>query len=547
MNTMNSLLRGKFVPITECLQFFEDDWGYLEDFPEASLDKEIIKDEYKENFVFVVEGDAHTDTLILGDACRVIVTHNNKEEEVQLSDLKNCYHILIQGNLDVDTIASPPCDEGVSLIVTGSLTVRCAFVGGRLISVNKNLTVKEYYIDTYGYGGSLIKGKATVPFLMDVYEYDFCAEKEDITVRVSDRDNLSTRPNEDFNSDLLRVYFRDEFFKDEHSLRKEELYGAYSWSPHLDGNKLYEACLTKKDILNQAPRTTSSLLDHVSLFTYQDAFFELQKEKKNFLKLFSYSKTYQTVGLLYEGDIDGEKCRVEILPEYEGVQVVTCVIGKDVFAVSYERSSSLSLLKKLYVVCLNKDEEGNKTNFNLFVGISGCQEFEEKFIRIWYVLLKKVEQTVFYLKEFHKIVTKEKILELVKLPVVVEKYNDWDDGDKNGFYAGGCHVAFRNPLLTSYTAQLRVSVQTSSNKEEYDCKIFRYECDEDDSVPQVVLRYCMSQLEKGSGMYNVYTGGKVSLFDSYYYKDAVRLFKKASYLAYKDNEEYLEDKKKTVS
>lgn len=166
------------------------------------------------------------------------------------------------------------------------------------------------------------------------------------------------------------------------------------------------------------------------------------------------------------------------------------------------------------------------------------QDFYDALNEAWQILLFHAERGIHFYKRFLNEVKATEIHAFCTLPIVTEFYNDWSDGDKNGFYVGKMKYSFHIPTEEAGSAQLRITKEIKSD-EDYDCRGFRFDNDKVENPKIVELLYNYSQQQKIEGRYKSYSGTKVYFFDDELYEEALKWYEKAKQHIAFENAKYL--------
>lgn len=167
-----------------------------------------------------------------------------------------------------------------------------------------------------------------------------------------------------------------------------------------------------------------------------------------------------------------------------------------------------------------------------------------KMIRdVWNVLLYHAERGIHFFKQFLEEVKPEDITYFSTLPIVLEKYNDWDDGDKNGYWHGNYYYAFRIPTKKWGAAELKICKEIHTRAgEDFDCRAYRIQNDDIDHPKRVQLYYNFSQSERIEGRYKDFLGTRVYFFDDELYAEALQWYRRAKKIIPKENRNYLAER-----
>jgi hypothetical protein len=104
--------------------------------------------------------------------------------------------------------------------------------------------------------------------------------------------------------------------------------------------------------------------------------------------------------------------------------------------------------------------------------------------------IKKINQAI------EETVTVEKIQNILSLPLIRDKYNDYNDADRNGYWRGNFHYAFR--VNTDYYDRIQLMAQRSSKtfpllptvQDNFDMQGYQFDVVMDDrAAPHVRVRY----------------------------------------------------------
>lgn len=156
----------------------------------------------------------------------------------------------------------------------------------------------------------------------------------------------------------------------------------------------------------------------------------------------------------------------------------------------------------------------------------------------WQEFLTTIERSHFYYNNLKEIATVDKIRNIVNLPVVQEKYNDYHDADKFPWFNNYC-FAF------DWTEEKYVTIRISkeiNNSSDFDCLHFYYDSFHDNHIR---VRYNSSQNNSTKDFYSE-SGTAIRFLDYSLFKKATEFFEEGEKLIVENNEEYLEEKQEEL-
>ncbi len=156
----------------------------------------------------------------------------------------------------------------------------------------------------------------------------------------------------------------------------------------------------------------------------------------------------------------------------------------------------------------------------------------------WQAFLTNIERSHFYYNNLKAIATADKIRNIINLPVVQEKYNDFLDSDKMPWLEDYCFAfdwSEENYIILNLAKEIKPSVT-------FDCLNFYFDAYNDNTVK---VRYCSSQKNL---THDLYSGASktIRFLDYSLYKKARKFFEKGEKLIVENNEEYLEEKQEVL-
>lgn len=475
----------------------------------------------------------------------LLIVGNFEIEHLNLDDLSSCfpqltfaneelYVLLCTGNLKAINLFNENTDGSSGLIVLGDLSCTNMVVGGQEIFVGGRLLVRQCFWGDYNHGSLLVTGNLTARLFVVTEGYHFENEKTNLTADYFLVDEEVE--DDDFDMEAVTAVFNTECIAELDDWEEE----VNSWSGLLNRfaciERLAKGLPLLKDhweITDEPEPPIEKIFDlPETLLSKEDwnkqipNFIKLREccslEQDNILGFEQYGWTF-TIHQAYKDD--------------PNTFIITALNTEYGFVISYTLEKTGTNGYDSYVYLLNTKEE--KGVF-LFEVPDRPEPYCRMVKEVWNALLYHAEQGVHYFRQYLSEVKPEEITGFCTLPIITQKYNDWNDGDKNGFYKNGKDYSFRIPGEQRGTAQLRITREIPTQAdEEYDCRGYRFINDGLEDAKRVELFYNFSQNETIEGRYKDYGGTRVYFFDDALYAEALRWFRRAKKIIPGMNESFL--------
>lgn len=461
---------------------------------------------------------------------------DNAEATFNLEKSDNLLAIFVDGNLTTKNIFNEETDGATGIIVLGNLAVENMVVGGQEIYVSGNLEVKELFWGEYNHGDLTVEGTIKSHFFLCTNEYHYPdnIDQKNIDVLFLDESD------DEYSLELLQNYFDEKFTND----NEDE---PYSWDDFLDRTKIIEALEQNNSVLKNP--FISNSLEIPKLFSS----IEFNNEKEFQLQINNFKKIIDLVS----DDFPEQQFRINKLScdvfmtknhkrESDNQEVPTSIMilsddGFEIYLWQKQLNPLKSFIgKKTPLIAYYKNIQQNVfSQQNVFDN----PELLTYVQKIWRKIITRAEKGSYYQNLLDKTVKPKDILEIVNLPIVTEKYNDWNDDDKHGDWFGNRIYSFCINGFDDTAATLRIGAEIEG--EDFDARFYYYRNDWIENPKKVILKYWSSQANKTKDYYS--DGSKyVSPFDWKKYKEAIQWIKKALVKTKTINQDYLDNKEEEI-
>lgn len=436
---------------------------------------------------------------------------------------ESVFIVVVDGDLCVDTLYNWDTDGCKGLIVLGNLKLGHAAVGGQEIFVTGDLTVRELFWGDYNHGTLKVQGRIKARMLLSTDEYHVPprSDNDEIEVRLEDE-----APQEREPADVAAQYFLESVIdrnEPDPSVLREVL----------DRYAVVEALQRSEQVLKspfepfqpaQVPRLWGevSLSDAASMATQVALFHALLEDipleapEQQFRSESRAADVFVTRAHRRASDQVAVSDVLVILGD-DGLEVRVWVDQPGMLGRMTGRTSGLSAVFKHL-----------GQGIYSFRPIWGHPEVIAAVQAIWNEALRRAEAGRFWRAQLQERVRPQEVLALLDLPIVVERYNDWDDPDRNGFWDGHLNYVFHRPTAQEPWATLRISVERPDT-ETFDVRGYQFEVDDVATPGPVSLRYKSSQekIPLGSAVDPYCQGPRaLSVFDGRQIEEALRWYER---------------------
>jgi hypothetical protein len=455
------------------------------------------------------------------------------------------YAIVCLGNFTAKNIYNYNDDGSCGLYVLGNLTCQNIIVGGQEIVVVNNLEIAACIWGHYSHGIIRVSGRTQAKVFLTTEEYDYVLNNQALEIEHFISDDEEHKQSGIFNPKKLKSIFLPEYFIDEIQLN----YHPTSWNDWLNRNNCIDAVANGLLIVNlDFGKHETQLAEYTRYFITPPEHIKTKEDwlsqADNFQKLLDMAAhepdnvlEFEKYGWHFKFEKTIKKNPgVARLVAYNDELIVSAAIAL-VTKKSFFRPTTTRYEMEVYVRELKLDD-----GMRLFKK-KAPDTYYEALTNVWKMVLYHAERGFHFYCQYLQEVSPKEVRDFCTLPIVTEHYNDWRDGDKNGFYFGGKKYAMCIPCKENGSAQLRISQKIKSKYDEFDCRAFRFDTDTIDNPQKVKLLYNYSQNERIEGRYKKYGGTKVYFFDDELYEEALDWYRKAKLNIPQKNEEYLKFKK----
>lgn len=370
----------------------------------AAWRNEKNKGEFEEEVVVCYDGDTELPELSLDQT---------------LDSGEFVFLILVKGNLKVGNIYNEDTDGATGLIVLGNLTADNILAGGQEIYVTGNLTVNQLFWGDYNHGTLVTNGhiKARV-FISTDYSFDYkrFEAKDRVDVQHLIWDEYKGYEDEE----ILSALFHEQYLMEP----DDEI---YSWNSWLDRREMLGALENNKPVLLDSFREEAPI----------PSFFEDNLiSEKNITRFMDSPLLKSDDGFPVKVEYwDGPVFRRVFMIAGQPHTLMIYLQKEEEFACFTYFTNERELIKAYRMLnneALLKLDENAPPAYHQF--------FEEN----WNILLQQFSEIEYYREQFTANITKEKIEELLSLPMVVKEHHDYYNEDHIIEY-GNFQWSFRLP------------------------------------------------------------------------------------------------------
>lgn len=504
-------------------KFPKDSWLYWRN--------EKHNGEFDEDWVIYIDHNVVVQNLNLDDPFNVFGTIENQIE----INKEGCIAILIEGNLIVKNVYNYESDGSICLCVLGNLEADNMIVGGQELYIIGNLTVRECFWGNYNHGDLIVQGetKAKVFVATEGYHYDYKKERINADFFLGDEDE------EDFDRTLPAGLFSEEILYTENEVDEDDF---FTWNAWLS-------------------RSKAILMLEENLFILKKGIHFLSKEEKEALELAAIPKYFENTGfedfqsflsqlenfqkLMTVVKLHKEEYQYYTFKDYE-IQLHPGTEDGQAH-VMFTHSSGF-----VFFICIVEDEnnrevlsvvyrENEEASFiNVFQQETFLHYITELNI-LWNDVLTRADRGAYFYSKFLDTVKPAEVIDYLNLPMVKEKYNNYQDADKNNFWYNGYCFLMRKHGERGLVGSLDIGKERDA--EIFDMRTYCFRPDQLENFEKCNLFYASSQ---ENPTHDGYSGGgevfKVFLYDWELFREALEWYPKIGKAFTAMNEEYLEEK-----
>lgn len=437
---------------------------------------------------------------------------------------ENIVVVFVEGNLDIRQYAfNEETDGSCSIIVTGDLSAGSLIVGGQEIYVSGNLEVRELFWGHYNHGDLTVLGHATANVFIETDEYHV-----NITGKSQWNKHISNWDEDGNWQDI---------------------------TPEIVAPILHADCYEYDE-------------DDDSLILLRTGMYELLQKGKSLLKKQKPAVTVPSVFGNYEANAANinRLMATRLIPKdkYElilYIDDVKATITRPYDMLGQQRGNSIYLLQdnvyslfiklqKDRVSIIYSDDPAEESKWSP-LDTDAPVVYQNLANHYWPALLKRVEFMENLKKtDIKKInqaieetITVEKIQNILSLPLIRDKYNDYNDADRNGYWQDNFHYAFR--VNTDYYDRIQLMAQRSTKtlpllptvQDNFDLQGYQFDVvtDESSTTPYVRVRY---KPHNHSGESPYFSSRYLESYEVDHLETALRYWKKFEKNIYNDNEQF---------
>ncbi len=438
---------------------------------------------------------------------------------------ENIVVVFVEGNLNIRQYAfNEETDGSCSIIVTGDLSAGSLIVGGQEIYVSGNLEIRELFWGHYNHGDLTVHGHARANVFIETDEYH---------VNITGKSQW-----------------------DKHISNWDEDGNWQDITPEIVAPILHADCFEYDE-------------DDDSLILLRTGMYKLLQKGKSLLKKQKPVVAVPSVFGNYEANAANinRLMATKLIPEdkYElilYIDDVKATITRPYDMPGQQRGNSIYLLQdNVYSVFIKLQEDSVSIIYSddpaeeskwFPLDANAPVVYQNLANHYWPALLKRVEYIESLKKaDIKKInqaveetVTVEKIQNILSLPLITDKYNDYNDADRNGYWQGNFHYAFR--VNTDYYDRIQLMAQRSSKtfpllptvQDNFDMQGYQFDVVTDDSstTPHVRVRY---KPHNHSGESPYFSSRYLEVYEVDHLEKALRYWKTFEKNIYDDNERFV--------
>jgi hypothetical protein len=431
--------------------------------------------------------------------------------------------VVVDGDLCVDTLYNWDADGCTGLVVLGHLEVGHAVVGGQEIFVTGNLTVRELFWGDYNHGALQVEGRIHARVLLTTGEYHIESRAQHdgdlVELFLEERADVDRE-----HADVAAQYFLESVI----NRREPDPEGLGDVVPRY---RVVEALLRGEPVLKtpfepirpvQVPRLFGEVaLSDAASMVRQEALFQALIEQ---VPEDAPEQQFRCAACAADVFVTRAHRRVS---DQVAVPDVMVILGDDGLEVRLWRDEPGVLGR------MTGRTTGLTAVFkHLGTGVYGFRpvwsdpQVVATIEAVWNDALRRLEADRFWRARLQEQVKAPQLLALLDLPIVAERYNDWSDPDRNGFWDGHLSYTFHRPSDTEPWAILRISVERQDT-DDADIRSYQFEVDDVASPGPVSIRYKSSQQDRPLGSpADPYCKGPraLSVFDGQQIEEALRWY-----------------------
>lgn len=478
--------------------------------------------EFDNETVLVYDGDLAVDHIHLDDPLGIDAESERGQQEALL-ERQSVFLILITGDLIVHNyIYNENTDGSTGLIVLGNVQASNIIVGGQEIYIGGNLEVNELFWGDYNHGMLSVCGNVTAPLFVETDEYyvgikgERHFKKHWVDADAFDGNEVQTLLAEGC------YWFEDheEYDEGQIPLYREGIF------ERLKANQP----LLKKGWAEESPRI-----------------FEDEEPSVNNMQrilaspLFGEDNTYR----FFIDDVSIKVSRPSLNEDGKEVGGYIYMLQDDTYAVFLYlnevkkplRTRKISL-EMLYQNHAEDDWHPLKDH--------SPEPYVQLLNQYWPRMLKEityresldVETISFWQEQLHETITVEKIERILALPIVTEKFNDYYDEDKSGYWSGSLHYCFRlpkgkdNPRIGVGKERRDLSLFPTIDGD-FDVLLYHFDIEtSDDGIKKVVLKF---------QPHNEGNTRPVEAAEIHHIRTALRFWSRLEKTIFQHNDDFLEE------
>lgn len=317
--------------------------------------------------------------------------------------------ILVDGNMQARNIYNEETDGATSLIVLGNLSADNIVVGGQEIYVSGQLHVKDLYWGDYNHGNLAAQGTVQMRvFLSTDYSFDYkrFIAGDNVEIQHLFWDDSGYEDGEPLTS-LFSAHFLDE--------PKDEI---YSWSYWLNRTAILEG------LERNEPLLLANFPEEEKIPSF---FADEQISDSNLLRFADSTVLTGYTGEAGENVIlqywDGDVFRRVFMQLGKPLSVMTYLQHGEQFAcmIYFTQHQETYRIARAYKP-VNSETWMDLDNRAPVI----CHQFLQE---NWRILLQHYSEMVYYREQFTTHITREKLEELLSLPLVKDKHYDYYNED----------------------------------------------------------------------------------------------------------------------
>jgi hypothetical protein len=504
--------------------------------------------EFEEENILYLEGDFEAENLDL-DAPFVSFKERFGDYETYLQQ-ETCMAILIEGNLKARNIYNYETDGSTGLVVLGNVLADNLVVGGQDVYITGDLTVMDCFWGHYNHGDLVVEGQTYARVFVATEEYHYDYEKE----RTRALHFLCDYDEEDgiFDRSIPESIFVPELVEDEREVEPDDVFSWNSWLLRYVAIELLAAdkpiVQTEIKILSQAERDAEFLKSipkqlENKFFDDEESFI---KQIDNFKRLIEIAASHAEPDQFYEWN--GFEVHVHYnTPEKNDYILAKHLSGLQFYVQINAWEEPATGLKKFFGKSVQVEElyamyrENTGADFEGIFRQEISAEHFEIFQLFWADLLTRAEIGFHIHNQFLAKVTPTDLLRYLSMPIVLEKYDDYWDSDKNGFWYGNYRISVR--IHGARDLEGSVDVGKEIKGDEFDMRKYFFRPDSLENPTFAELYYSSSQegntTDRYSGYGDIY---KVFLYDWELYREALDWYAKVERAFEQENNNYVEEK-----